>query len=961
MHQDDTTTVTAAAAAAAAAVSDSNNNDIMAVAANNGGSKLGSWWARHHHRWNEAADNLFYRLGYWVAKHTRLTLLISAMLVGACCIGFVNFEIESDGEDLWVPSDSLSKQQEKAVLSYFNDTSSYAVILMDSPSDGGNILTKEAMDTLWELHSLVLEIETDGKTYSDICLKQTDGTCEFSSRAVTRFWGDSFETYNASVTSDADVLADINVDTYPDGASVNLEAVFGNTIEYDSSDSVTGAEAMVQTYALDTTTDDADEEANEWMTDYQDFMKEQAEEYNSIFGIEYITGRSIDDALNESISGEIFLFVATCALLVRGLVTSKGIVCPDLIMLVVVMIAIGRFHAKDNVRRRSWLGNAGLYVVMAAGLAAYGLNSGFGVPFTTLASILPFILIGIGVDDMFVIVASFDHTDPALPVEERVALGLKRCGVSITYTSLTNFFAFILGSTTSLPAVEYFCLYAGMAILFDFFLQVTAFVALLTLDAKRQEAGRYNCFCCFTSESFLQKQEKISINSLRSPLSHRERNLRFPPVRCSPSMPRYATTIGRFLKEKYTPFILSIPGKTIILLGTAALLAAGIYGVTQATEDFEVLDLAPDDHYARDYTTLAREYDLEITSQFVPLGVYTLEVDYTNIAVQAQMQETDELMEEQQHVSGPLDSWLSSFIAWAANDTKYSANVTTSGRYDVYNNPNTFYAAVAEFIEEEDNERFQDNIIFKSDGSIEISRSLLFLVDMVDTEENVRALEDTRDVIDQSTLDPEPFGFSGVFVFTEQFLVIYDELIENFILALVAVAVLSLLILGNVGVVVLVCVSVVIVDIDLLGFVYHWGLDINSITVIELIMAVGLVVDYMVHIVHFFLHQASFTIPKDARIADALGEIGPSVMIGAATTFLGIMPLAFANNVIFRVFFKMFLVIISFGFFHGVAFIPVVLSLMPDWCVRQSRGSADTREIKASPLQETPATNTVLV
>ena len=49
-----------------------------------------------------------------------------------------------------------------------------------------------------------------------------------------------------------------------------------------------------------------------------------------------------------------------------------------------------------------------------------------------------------------------------------------------------------------------------------------------------------------------------------------------------------------------------------------------------------------------------------------------------------------------------------------------SANVTTSGRYDVYNNPNTFYAAVAEFIEEEDNERFQDNIIFKSDGSIEV-------------------------------------------------------------------------------------------------------------------------------------------------------------------------------------------------------------------------------------------------
>lgn len=35
------------------------------------------------------------------------------------------------------------------------------------------------------------------------------------------------------------------------------------------------------------------------------------------------------------------------------------------------------------------------------------------------------------------------------------------------------------------------------------------------------------------------------------------------------------------MKERYTPAILSIPGKITVLLGTAALLAAGIYGVTQ--------------------------------------------------------------------------------------------------------------------------------------------------------------------------------------------------------------------------------------------------------------------------------------------------------------------------------------------------------------------------------------------
>ena len=48
-----------------------------------------------------------------------------------------------------------------------------------------------------------------------------------------------------------------------------------------------------------------------------------------------------------------------------------------------------------------------------------------------------------------------------------------------------------------------------------------------------------------------------------------------------------------------------------------------------------------------------------------------------------------------------------------------------------------------------------------------------------------------------------------VFVFTEQFVVIYNELLVSFGLALVAVLALSLLVLGKVAVVLLVCTTVV--------------------------------------------------------------------------------------------------------------------------------------------------------
>lgn len=48
----------------------------------------------------------------------------------------------------------------------------------------------------------------------------------------------------------------------------------------------------------------------------------------------------------------------------------------------------------------------------------------------------------------------------------------------------------------------------------------------------------------------------------------------------------------------------------------------------------------------------------------------------------------------------------------------------TSGGYSVYEDPSTFYVAVAEFIEEEDNERFQGDIVFKGDDAIEVRGDL---------------------------------------------------------------------------------------------------------------------------------------------------------------------------------------------------------------------------------------------
>lgn len=60
-------------------------------------------------------------------------------------------------------------------------------------------------------------------------------------------------------------------------------------------------------------------------------------------------------------------------------------------------------------------------------------------------------MLGIGVDDMFVIVGALKNlTDEQqkLPLNERIGKALRHSGASITVTSLTDIMAFFIGATT---------------------------------------------------------------------------------------------------------------------------------------------------------------------------------------------------------------------------------------------------------------------------------------------------------------------------------------------------------------------------------------------------------------------------------------------------------------------------------------------------------------------------------
>merc|ERR1719387_862359 len=118
---------------------------------------------------------------------------------------------------------------------------------------------------------------------------------------------------------------------------------------------------------------------------------------------------------------------------------------------------------------------------------------------------------------------------------------------------------------------------------------------------------------------------------------------------------------------------------------------------------------------------------------------------------------------------------------------------------------------------------------------------------------------------------------------------------------------------------------VILVDIDILGLMNLWDLTIDSVAIINLVLAIGLAVDYSAHVAHAFCQTPG---THQERTEKAVEEMGTAVIHGAFSTFLAVLILSVSQSYIFRVFFKQFFGICIFGGAHGLMFLPVLLSLI---------------------------------
>ena len=244
----------------------------------------------------------------------------------------------------------------------------------------------------------------------------------------------------------------------------------------------------------------------------------------------------------------------------------------------------------------------------------------------------------------------------------------------------------LLGSLSKLPAIKTFCVYAAAAICLTFLFMSSGFAAMLALDARRQDARRYDCFACVES-----KAEVAAAAASAKPAA-----------------------LQRFMAG-YARVLLKPPVKALVLVVFGAVLGLSSWGWTKTTSGFDLIDLTPDDSCelhlppsspevrlsalvfadVRDFFDL-NEQLLGTQAGKVPFGVYTKDLAYHEAGVQADYLALHQTLNSSALVDADVDSWYLSFQRFLSTSAAFSASLDSDGRLTA---AASFYPAVQSWLE----------------------------------------------------------------------------------------------------------------------------------------------------------------------------------------------------------------------------------------------------------------------
>ncbi|KAK4313685.1 hypothetical protein Pmani_014974 [Petrolisthes manimaculis] len=869
------------------------------------------------------------RYGLLVASHPIRFILGCVCVTAICSLGFLNFTPENRPEKLWIPQNSDFVKILEWQKQNFPPDQRFEMVMYEAE----NVLTAQYVREMYHVHNQIRSVQitgADGKNYTqdDLCFrvpalggKQSQKLLEFKTKifpdmdpheeldwslafkdkniyyqfytcmptacleeSILEMWG--YDTDVIHSLTDADVVNAIN--------TVNMSATFSyplnfteylSGVERNTSGHITSARTALTRLIMQINSQrvDANFANNAGLSEGVDpelytWEGKFIQALDSIPGtpqglqIYYYSQRSFAEISSDTIFGDVTYL-------------TVGFI----ILFIYVQLMLGKFNMVEN---RPGLSLMGMLATFMAVVVAFGLCSGLGLIYGPVHTILPLLLLGLGVDDMFVFMQcwnTLDHQECQQELHKRVGQALRHAGVAITVTSLTDFAAFFIGATTVLPALRSFCIYSAVGVVTLYIFQATFFVAWFTLDQRRLEDTRNGLFWCYKHKNW-------------------------KPNSCS-----QFELCQTFFEKVYSKNLIKKPVKVLVLVATAGLLGGSIWSVTNLRQDFDPIQFIPHSSYL--YQFLSR-----LVTAYPQTGergtVYMGALNYSQ-----ELYKVGELMEEMQenpYVSS-VDSWYNLMADYTLRDT--GEDIRGKALNDTF-----FSEAISVFLFSPVGTRFQT--YFHFDGNLTIARPAPRVMaskfdyihrTLVTRGEELAAMDEVKYLVRHAGFSDMAGASSFVYSGWETNKVIMVELIRNLLLAMVAVLVMTLILIADILTSSYVLLSVCLTLLNVMALMTWWDLEVDIITCINLVLSIGLCVDYSAHIALHFMQVRG---TRDERARVAVSIMGPPVINGAFSTFLSFSFLWFSDSYVFLSFFKIFFGVFVFGVFNGLVFLPVLLSVV---------------------------------
>ncbi|TSO88083.1 Niemann-Pick C1-like protein 1 [Bagarius yarrelli] len=893
----------------------------------------------------------FQTWGTTMARYPKTVILVCLVTVVAFSSGLMNIELTTDPVQLWSAPDSRARREKDFNDKHFDPFFRTNQIILTAPgrpsykydsllfgkTNFSGLVSKDLILQLLELQERIQAIEfwSDvlNKTASlkDVCyapLNPKDpALTDCAVNSLPQYFQNSIKNINAKVnmtelgvTKEVDwrdhLIYCVNSPlSFKDITALGMSCMsdYGGPVfpflavgGYENED-YTNAEAFILTFSLNNYPREHPkfQVVQEWESRFLDIVQEYQKNPRTNFTFAYMAERSLEDEINRTTIEDIPIFMISYA-----------------VIFLYIAVALGEYSSFKRilVDSKFLVGLGGILVVGCSVLASMGFY------------------------------AWRDVRRPGENREEQIGRVLGNVAPSMLLCSLSESVCFFLGGLSTMPAVKSFALYAALAVLMDFILQMTAFVALLSLDACRQDANRCEVACCVT---------------VKKP---------------RPSKPKEGLLLP-LMRKYYAPALLHPVSRILVVIVFLCMFCASIYLMFNVKVGLDQELAMPTDSYMLTYFAyLYKYFEVGVPVYFVTTrGFNFSDVDGMNAVCSSvgcnQFSLTQKIQyataySDKSYLAIPASSWVDDFIDWLNPQSRccrlYSFG-PNAGNFcpatesafmclsKCMKSPpqgvlrpsvDEFNRYLPSFLNNRpdllcpkgglgayDTSVVRDN----ETGEILASRFMAYHTPLTNSQEFTAALLKAREIahnitksmrnISGTAEDFEVFPYSVTYVYYEQYTSIVYEGLVNLSLCLLPTFVVCCILLGmDLCSGLLNLLTILMITVDTVGVMTLWGIDYNAVSLINLVTAVGISVEFVSHLTRSF---ALSTLPtKVERAKDATAKMGSAVFAGVAMTNLpGIIVLAFAKAQLIQIFFfRLNLVITLLGMAHGLIFLPVLLS-----------------------------------